>query len=102
MDQSPLPARKEKAQHLPLRYPIRIMKKILLIFSAILSVSFANSQTDASVMLNLSGAMTGVVTSGSDGSFIATLPSGENIVASHILLTTGESVINIKKISWKI
>ncbi len=75
-----------------------LMKKILLVFSAILCVSFANSQTDASVMLNLSGAMTGTVTSGSDGSFLATLPSGENIVASHLTLSTGESVINIKKI----
>ncbi|HLC83692.1 MAG TPA: T9SS type A sorting domain-containing protein [Bacteroidia bacterium] len=72
------------------------MKKILLIFSAILSVSFANSQTDASVIIT--GAMTGVVTSGSDGSFIATLPSGENIVATHITLPSGENVINIKKI----
>lgn len=75
-----------------------LMKKFLLLFSTVLFVSTVNSQTDASVMLNISGAMTGTVTSGSDGSFIATLPSGENIVATNITLSTGEKVINIKKI----
>ncbi len=75
-----------------------LMKKFLLLFSTVLFVSTVNSQTDESLMLSLSGAMTGTVTSASDGSFIATLPSGENIVASHIVLSSGESVINIKKI----
>ena len=74
------------------------MKKNLLVFCTVLLTSTVNSQTDASVLLNISGAMTGIVTSGSDGSFIATLPSGENIVASHIPLSTGETMINIKKI----
>lgn len=75
-----------------------LMKKILLVFSAVLCASFANSQSDESVMLNINGAMAGAATSGSDGSFIATMPSGENIVATNILLSSGESVINIKKI----
>ncbi len=74
------------------------MKKLLLLFSAVLCVSASNSQTDASVMLNISDAMTGIATSSSDNNFIATLPSGENIVASNIGLATGENVINIKKI----
>ncbi len=75
------------------------MKKLLLLCTVIFSASVSNAQTDASVMLTLNNASVVTPTSGSDVSFIATLPSGENIVANHIVISTGESVINIKKIS---
>lgn len=73
------------------------MRKLLL-FSALLFASFANAQSDASVMLDIDPSSGAISNSGSDNSFIATLPSGENIVASYLNLSTGESVINIKKI----
>ncbi|HEY0030075.1 MAG TPA: T9SS type A sorting domain-containing protein [Bacteroidia bacterium] len=72
------------------------MKKYLLLFSAILLVSIANSQTDAAVMLEPNIAA-GVASSSSDQSFLATLPSGENLVASMLYDGT-TSYINIKKI----
>ncbi|MFL5764515.1 MAG: T9SS type A sorting domain-containing protein [Bacteroidia bacterium] len=74
------------------------MNKILLLFSAVLFASAANSQTGSGVILTpdnatlLSGA-----SSANDQSYIATLPTGENIVASHISDGTAE-YLNFKKI----
>lgn len=73
------------------------MKKLLLLFSVLFSLA-SIAQTDESVMLNIGGGMYCYATSGSDNSFIATLPSGENIVATKLLLSSGESIINVKKI----
>ena len=74
------------------------MKKTTLLFSALLFVSVVNAQSDASVMLNIDYSSSAISSSGSDNSFIATLPSGENIVATYLNLTSGEAVVNIKKI----
>lgn len=74
------------------------MKKLLLLFSAMLCASLVNSQTDASVMLELNGGTLPVPsTSSYDQSYIATLPTGENLVATS--LSDGAAYfINIKKI----
>ena len=55
------------------------MKKNLLLFSALFIVSIVNAQSDASVMLTIDPASTVISSSGSDNSFIATLPSGEPV-----------------------
>ena len=77
------------------------MKKFLLVFSAILTASIAQAQTDASVMLSIDNAVVLPISSSSaaDYSYIATLPSGENIITHQISAIGGERLINVKKIS---
>lgn len=75
-----------------------MMKKLLLLFSTVVFISAMQAQSDNAVMLTLNGADNALMTSGTDASFIATLPSGENIVADVIKLENSDEAINIKKI----
>ena len=79
------------------------MKKFLLVFSAILTATIAQAQTDASVMLSIDNAVVVPSTSSSaaDYSYLATLPSGENIITHQISAVGGERLINVKKIILK-
>jgi hypothetical protein len=60
------------------------MKKYLLFLGVILGVSSARSQSASATMLNLDNAVMASGSSSSDQSYMATLSSGDNLVATHI------------------